>query len=49
MLFCLIINVLSATAEGPAVIRSGRLVKSGHLVKSARLDKKREEMSLIFL
>ena len=27
MLFCLIINVLSATAEGPAVIRSGAWTK----------------------
>ena len=33
----------------PATEKTRRLVKSGHMDKSSRLDKKREEMSLIFL
>ena len=55
VLFCLIVSVLSATAGGAAVCQewrldeSSRLIKSGRQVKSSRLDKKWEEMSLIFL
>ena len=49
MLFCLIVSVLSATAGGAAVCQEWRLDESSRLIKSGHLDKKWEEMSLIFL
>ena len=49
VLFCLIVSVLSATAGGAAVCQEWRLDESSRLIKSSHLDKKWEEMSLIFL
>ena len=49
VLFCLIVSVLSATAGGAAVCQEWRLDESSRLIKSGHLDKKWEEMSLIFL
>ena len=49
VLFCLIVSVLSATAGGAAVCQEWCLDESSRLIKSGHLDKKGEEMSLIFL